>query len=268
MRRHGGVVAAGDDSVGVGTVEECQQVGEGIPADGQVDAPSSRVGVERVIGLDAIGSEVRSLLVDHLGSLVEELAGLGTARRRVKPATGGKNRVTERLGIKPSQRHPPQQPIVGIDLAWSHVVDHPAVLHVGTADQQPAVQRLEAPSVSDKIGRQPVEQPGVTWHSTAGAEIVAGFHQAGTEMMLPDTIDHHPRRQRMLGRDNPAGQFQATAVVAWQGRVARTGDHLQKSSRRQHARVQPIPATMNRQRHRGRFAGRHHHQRLDPGDLE
>jgi len=45
------------------------------------------------------------------------------------------------------------------------------------------------------------------------AEIVAGGHQSSAKVVLPDAIDHDPRRQRMFGASDPAGKFEPAASL-------------------------------------------------------
>ena len=68
------------------------------------------------------------------------------------------------------------------------------------------MDRLEPPAVLDERRRQPVEQFGMAGAVALGAEVVDRLHQPGAEVVLPEPVDDHPGRQRMLGRGQPAGQ--------------------------------------------------------------
>src|SRR5262245_41490842 len=43
-------------------------------------------------------------------------------------------------------------------------------------------------------------------------EIAGGAHEADPKMMLPDTIRHHSRRERIFGAGNGLSQFQPSAA--------------------------------------------------------
>ncbi len=61
------------------------------------------------------------------------------------------------------------------------------------------MQRLERPLLSDQLGGQPVEQFGMARHRTTAAEIIGRGDQPLAKVVLPEPIDDHPGRQRMLG---------------------------------------------------------------------
>ena len=52
----------------------------------------------------------------------------------------------------------------------------------------------------------------------ADSEIVRRLHQAASEVVLPDPIDHHARGQRVVSASQPLSQLQPTAAgrVVWQ----------------------------------------------------
>src|SRR6266542_1336360 len=47
---------------------------------------------------------------------------------------------------------------------------------------------------------------------TLFAEVVRGWHNALAEVILPDAIDHHARRERICGIGDPLSQLQAAAA--------------------------------------------------------
>ena len=46
----------------------------------------------------------------------------------------------------------------------------------------------------------------------AGAEVVFCRHQPTSKMLLPDTVDHHARHERVAFPREPVGQLQASAT--------------------------------------------------------
>ena len=46
-------------------------------------------------------------------------------------------------------------------------------------------------------------------HFGLRAKILGRLHQSDAEQLLPEAIDRHPRRQRLIGRHQPAGETQA-----------------------------------------------------------
>ena len=63
--------------------------------------------------------------------------------------------------------------------------------------------------------RQPVEKLGMRWGRAVKAEVAGRRHDSPAEMVLPDPVDHHPRRQR-IGRigDPPRQGRAALGLVA------------------------------------------------------
>ena len=58
---------------------------------------------------------------------------------------------------------------------------------------------------------QIIEQFGMRRRLAADAEVVGRLHQPAAEVILPDAIDHHAGRQRIVGAREPLGQFQPAA---------------------------------------------------------
>ena len=101
-------------------------------------------------------------------------------------------------------------------------------VRVSTSD---ADQPLHRPAFLDERGGQVVEQLGVRRQFADVAEVVDRADQAGAEQMMPDAVDHHPRRQRIVGAGDPLGQFQPAAARRGE-RVARRRQHFEIASRR------------------------------------
>ena len=58
------------------------------------------------------------------------------------------------------------------------------------------MNRLQPPPGPDQLSREPVEQLRVSRLVPDPAEVVAGSHQADTEVVLPEAIHNNARRER------------------------------------------------------------------------
>ena len=81
-------------------------------------------------------------------------------------------------------------------------------LAIGRRGQDQPVQRLEVPALSHEFGRQPVEQLGMAGRLAQAAEVARRARQPPPEMVLPDPVDDHPGRKRIVRPAQPAGQGQ------------------------------------------------------------
>src|SRR5258708_15709089 len=68
------------------------------------------------------------------------------------------------------------------------------------------MQALEAPALIDELRRQPVEQIRMRRGFPLCAEVIGCPHDRLPEMPAPDPIDQDPRRQRVFGSRQPAGE--------------------------------------------------------------
>ena len=59
-----------------------------------------------------------------------------------------------------------------------------------------------------KLGSEPVQQSRMARTFALRSEILGSRHQAPSEVLLPDPIDSDARRQRIVVREQPAGQFE------------------------------------------------------------
>src|SRR5262245_10446838 len=109
------------------------------------------------------------------------------------------------------------------------------------------MQGLDRPAGLDEAGGEPIEQFGVRRPLAPRAEVVAGGDEPGAEVVLPDSVDHHPRSERVLRRGNPAGQLQASTAGGLQWGVALAGEDLQEAARGDPAEIEAIPADMDAQ---------------------
>ena len=105
--------------------------------------------------------------------------------------------------------------------------------------------------------RQPVEQLGMRRGLAEPAEVARGGHEALAEVVLPDPVDDHAGRERIVGPAQPAGQGEPPAGRARRGR--RGGSILRRSGieDREEARRDRI----------GLAAARDHGRRGDRSDV-
>ena len=80
----------------------------------------------------------------------------------------------------------------------------------GTVENE-AVQGLDRTAGASEFGSKVIQQLRMTRSLSPEAEVIGRFHQTATEVLLPNPIDHHPRRQRIGRIGQPTGQFEATA---------------------------------------------------------
>ena len=60
---------------------------------------------------------------------------------------------------------------------------------------------------------------GMSGRLAGVTKVVGGGHQASGKVVLPEAIDHHPARERML--DEPIGQLKAAALIRRNGEIAK-----------------------------------------------
>ena len=58
------------------------------------------------------------------------------------------------------------------------------------------VQRFQFPSAGNQLPGEPVEQFGLIRQGAGLAKVIRRQHKSGAEMMLPETIHNHPRKQK------------------------------------------------------------------------
>ena len=98
------------------------------------------------------------------------------------------------------------------------------------------VHGLNRPAACDELYRQVVEQPGMRRPLAKLAEVAGSGHEPPAEMLLPDAVDHHSRREGVFGRRDGLGQRQPPAAVA-EFLPRLFAEHLQESRRRHLAQV-------------------------------
>ena len=68
---------------------------------------------------------------------------------------------------------------------------------------------FHVPSALDKFHSEPVKELGMTGALALRAEFLRGFDEADSENHLPETVDHHPRREWMPRLGQPPSQRQS-----------------------------------------------------------
>ena len=137
------------------------------------------------------------------------------AERRLEFAADGEHRVADLLGIEPTARPLPEQSVLGIDPPGVGKISRSRSrrrLSVGRRGQDHPMNRLPVASPGPTNSRrQPVEQFGMAGGLAQPAEIAGSANQAASEVILPDPVDDHPGRERVVGPAEPAGQRQPAA---------------------------------------------------------
>src|SRR6266508_6281775 len=72
-----------------------------------------------------------------------------------------------------------------------------------------------------ELHRQPIEQFRMRRRRALRAEIVFSLHNAASEILLPEAIDHHARGERVLWVNNP--ECEVKAVRERRNRILRRG---------------------------------------------
>ena len=127
-------------------------------------------------------------------------------------SAGGQCAVANHLGRQPMPRsagEPDIKRVVGHRL---HVGD--ALLPVGLREHGRLDQELHVPTeaaLRHRMGELPgqeVEQFRIFRPRRLAAEILGRLHEPDAEERLPEPVDRHPRQQRMVRIDEPAGEAQ------------------------------------------------------------
>ena len=83
---------------------------------------------------------------------------------------------------------------------------------VGIRRHDEPVHPLDLPAASHEFVGQPVEQFRMRRRLAELAEVVGRRHDAAAEVVLPQPIDEHPRRQRIVLGGDPVRQHRAPAA--------------------------------------------------------
>ena len=81
------------------------------------------------------------------------------------------------------------------------------------------MHRFDIPFYTHELCRQPVEQFLVRRRFALRAEILRRFHNPDSEVLLPNSIDRDPGRQRIVCIDQPARQRQSVQRRALRQRM-------------------------------------------------
>src|ERR1044072_4967249 len=73
------------------------------------------------------------------------------------------------------------------------------------------MERFKFPPACFKFAGEKIEQFRMTRFSARDAKVIGGAHQADTEMMLPDAIDHEPGNDRVVRGGEPVGKREASS---------------------------------------------------------
>ena len=82
-------------------------------------------------------------------------------------------------------------------------------LPIGPAGDHQADEVFHIPTALAELRGQPIEQFRIPRRFALGTKVVDHLGEAGAEELAPVAINHHPRSQRVLGRNQPVGQVQA-----------------------------------------------------------
>ncbi len=176
MRGNDGFAAAGDDGSGVGAIEQPAEVGGGGTRSG-----ADRHQVQRPPGHGQVPEGGPSP------------SGLEAAGHREQGVADG-------FGLEPTAVHPPEQAILRVRGGPLGIAA--GTLLVGRRQHDEPVHLLDGPARRDEARGQEIQQFGVRGPVASRAEVVGGADQSLAEVVLPDPVDHHPRRQGMVGRVN------------------------------------------------------------------
>src|SRR5262245_24509153 len=86
------------------------------------------------------------------------------------------------------------------------------LLAIGGACDDKLLHRLDIPTRSYKLCREPIEEVRVRWRIALDAEIFGGFHQSGAKVHLPEAVDGHARGKRVRRIDEP---FRKSETIVW-----------------------------------------------------
>ncbi len=160
------------------------------------------------VAILALALDPPILVVGH----VPDAVGLGredagAVHLRAEQPARGELAVADHLGFEAEARSAREQPVVGIALGERR--RHRGRLSIGRRGDDRPQQRLLAPAAIHQLDGEPVEELGVRGRLALRPEVLAGLDQAASEELLPQAVDVHPRHQRVVAIDEPAGQAEA-----------------------------------------------------------
>ena len=131
----------------------------------------------------------------------------------IQPPAERQDRVPQHLRLQPSPVHPPQITVLGVCLGTDLPLRVLSGLAVSLRGEHQFVHRLDAPLFLDEPNGKPVEQFRMSRPLPVDSEIAWSANQSLAEMVLPEAVDHDPRRKWILGACNPFGQCQSAACT-------------------------------------------------------
>ena len=124
----------------------------------------------------------------------------------VQQSGGAQGAVPDQFGGQAQPDLPRQQRIGGI--ALDQLLRAARGLLVGFRGDNQAMHVPNIPARVAKLGSEPVQQSRMARTFALRSEILGSRHQAPPEVLLPDPIDSDARRQRIVVREQPAGEFE------------------------------------------------------------
>ena len=159
-----------------------------------------------------------------------QLAGAGNGcaprRRTIDLARKREQRIADGLGVESASAEAPDESVFRVREVGFLVVL--AGLLVRARQHDSPMQGLDRPTVGDEPGGKPIEQVGVARRPALLAEVVGRGDQTSAEVMLPDAIDHHARKQGVFRVGHPVGQLAAAALFGF-GRECLPAQDLQEA---------------------------------------
>ena len=133
----------------------------------------------------------------------------GPADPCVQQARCPKRRVAQDFRLKPAPRKLPEQPVGRIEPCRPSAGSVGAAaqgrlrrgrLAVGARQHDQPMKPLDTPAGTDELVRQPVEQFRVRGTLAHHSEVAGRGHDPSAEVVQPESVRHHPRRQGILRR--------------------------------------------------------------------
>ena len=219
MSGHGRrVPAAGDHALG-GEVENIQRRRRDVPDQRQVNT-----------ALRAADSTAHQSL--RFRAIVSQFGDFEVFRerclraRQVQCSSRRQHRVANLFGIQPPRTVSPGQPVRGVG---RHVGRRGLRCELIRARQhQCAHQLLDRPALANESLSQVIQQLRMRRRIAGDSKVINAEDQPLTEQVLPNPIDHHARRQRVLFAGQPLSQFQSAALIRIHGRRIRDRDRAEE----------------------------------------
>ena len=133
------------------------------------------------------------------------------AHATVKLAAGGEDAVADRLCAQALRWKAPQQRRIRIHASFGRIVGARSAVSIRQHDL--AMQWLHAPSAGDQLLREQIEQLGMRGALAVVAEVARRIHESAAEVLLPDAIRQHARRQRISRIPEPSCEGHATLAL-------------------------------------------------------